>query len=310
MGTNCFNSYKINPTDCSFGDVRRNEQFFNMQEYYPVVYDRSYLNLMNDILATRKIVSNSTIGDYAYDRSFILNSIRLWDELGIRLRSIPILTYRYDINRFRGYATPDLVNATMVGDVGQVPMYFVPGGLENAKVHTFNVNVFGVNRALAYNIILPQMHRRAISAVYAHEVTHLQLYNAGGGARKITNDETLPIFMEEVAANMIDDTGDTFRVIRNNRLHHIAKSLKDLNNAEWMSYYNKMKLDDYIISGIQGINLANIYHLGDYNLKREMIRDLDRVFNGYMVTEDILDKYDSNIDDIPKKVRSLTRYKR
>lgn len=310
MGTNCLDEYMAKPNDCSISDVRRREQFFHMEQYHPVDFDKSYVNLMNDILLTRKIVDNSTIAEYAYDRTFVLNSIRLWEDLGIRLRNVPILTNQYDISRFRGYATPDMVAATYVGEPSQVPMVCVPGGLERAFVSTFNVNMFGVNRALAYNIILPQMHRRAMSAVYAHEITHLQMYNAGGGARIITNDETLPIMMEEIAANMIDETGRTFNVIRNNRMHCIANSIKKLQQSADMSYYNKMKYDDYIISGIQGINLANIFHLGNYSLKREMIRDLDRVFAGQIVTEDVLYKYGSKIEDIPKRIRTLTKYKK
>ena len=310
MGTNCLNSYIVNPYDTTHLGIRRKEHFYGMVPYEPVSFDNSYLNFKYEVLQSKKIVDNSTIPDYAYDQSFVRESAALWNRLGIRLRSVPILTDRYDITKFNGYVTQDFVNAIEVGSPLQIPTFYLPGGLEVSYSYTINTNLYGRNVSICTNINLPQMNRRAVSAIYAHEITHMQMYNAGGGALRITNDETLPIMMEEIAADMIDGSGETFTLIRNNRMHHIANSIETLKSNNTMTVYQKMQFDDYIISGIQGINLANIYLLGDINLKREMIGDINRVFSGDMVTEEILDKYDSNVSDIPKRVKALTRYKR
>ena len=103
MGTNCLNSYIVNPYDTTHLGIRRKEHFYGMVPYEPVSFDNSYLNFKYEVLQSKKIVDNSTIPDYAYDQSFVRESAALWNRLGIRLRSVPILTDRYDITKFNGY---------------------------------------------------------------------------------------------------------------------------------------------------------------------------------------------------------------
>ena len=164
------------------------------------------------------------------------------------------------------------------------------------------------NSIIFKDVVLPKVNKEIGSCVYAHELTHVEQDNVGGAIDRITNMETLPILMELLFGDKVADDGSIRDMLIRHRLAYFSGAVREIINDKEMNFERRIKIETYIISIIQGLELYNKYH--DYNdeRKQDIIDSINKVFNGDILVEDMLDNNNSNYLDVKPKLKTLQRH--
>ena len=112
--------------------------------------------------------------------------------------------------------------------------------------------------------------------------------------------------IEDIFSSYLDASLETTKLNRNIILYYFAKRIYSLFDST-VSEGEKIESSMYIQSYLQGFNMANIYLLGSDRIKKEMCNYVNRVFEGNRSVEDMLDYYESNYQDVPKKLELIRK---
>ena len=147
-------------------------------------------------------------------------------------------------------------------------------------------NVSKINIILLY-IKLGKSYSQILVPAYIHEITHTQVDTIIGSVENYHNAELLPIFMEKLVALQTKNKeflNDIERLRFAHTLKGMASLMIDRNISEEEALENSM----YIVSSLQAQNLFNKYLEGNDDIKHEIIRNIQNVFDGNKTLENIL----------------------
>ncbi len=142
------------------------------------------------------------------------------------------------------------------------------------------------------------------SATYVHELTHSQLESLKGAVRDYHNKEVLPIFFERIAADEISP--ELARTSDLMRLRHLKEEL-ELGKLYYaskghISYPEKVEHDMYVISILKAYNLYDLYKESTDEVKKEILANIQQIFDGKQTLEEFLDKF--GIEESTKGVKN------
>lgn len=145
------------------------------------------------------------------------------------------------------------------------------------------------------SISLTKSNSEMILLEYIHELTHTQIDSHFGIVKNYLNREVLSIFLEKLFAFNIDKDGRLIKSLNYVRFRDVAKCIKFQN--EDISDKFKLEAGIYIVSTLKAENLYNVYLNSNNSIKKEILRDIQLVFDGMYGLEELLEKYDVSYDN-------------
>jgi len=132
-------------------------------------------------------------------------------------------------------------------------------------------------------ISLPMLATNLLPSIYSHEIIHTQLISVFGSIDHFFNNEVIPIFIEL----LYNQNNEYTYIIRLNQLKDIIEKI-DKNCILNNDTINNML---YYVSIITAYKLFNIYIKGNNLVKKEIINNIQSVFDNKFTLETLLDKY-------------------
>lgn len=143
---------------------------------------------------------------------------------------------------------------------------------------------------------------------YTHEITHSELNHIKGLIINYSNTEFLSIFLETLHAYETSDK--ILRIHDNERLHELSSIISDLekyhNQKEQFTEDILVEGSSYAESTLKAYKLFIRYY---YNpkLRKEILLDIQRIFNHEISVEEFLDKYEIHYEN-SQNVNELSSY--
>ncbi len=145
---------------------------------------------------------------------------------------------------------------------------------------------------------------------YPHEIMHTQLESVPGYTKSYLNSELLSIFLEGlVYLNRQDDIYQNIRLLRiKSMIIQMVRIYKNDMGKKPYSYTKMIKGSLYIESTLKAFKLFDIYEKClERNIAKEMINDIQRILDGENTIEELLDKYEVNLE-ASTDIKTLKRY--
>ena len=263
----------------------------------PFTYDSSFVLLRDSIMDDFEIMSlKQPIGRPCKNR--VRKSVRLWEDMGIKL---------HDVNCFR-YPRLHIIKLIHPCRIPiEVGDYFDVGYYSYIETFYNSVGMVANGNTLVGRIHLSRTNEMLSVCGYNHEITHSQLFSDKGSCTNILNSETLPILMECIFADYIDPTGRSLEMLGKIRISDIAEKIFELSTRTEITYEERVTSDTYVKSTLQAISLINRYVSSNRPARKEMLGDVRRIFNGMFTVEDMISKYESDVENVPKDLKYLKR---
>ena len=301
-------SYKTNDTDKSLEFIRHKEQFFGYDEVNPTNFSKEINDLKEEIINDKEIMDEFEFSKVPRKSESIKTDDKIWNELGIKLQRVQFFkpSYKVEEMTFNGEITKNFYDKLEFDYPNKVkiikPNNFLKTGFDALYIEFNNHN------SIIYKYIaLPEVDKMINNSVHAHEITHLEQENVGGGITTILNEETLPIFVELLFSTKTDESGMITDKIIKHRLGYLSGAINVLSRDKNMNFKTRIDLEKYIISIIQAIDLFNKYQNGSNKVKKELIGYINQIFEVEKVIEQVLDVYNSNFKEIEPKLKILKR---
>ena len=295
--------YTLNETDHSISKIREKEEFYGLELSEPMIFPKKMGDLSKEIFSDKKIMDNFEYPTDTQNESVIRESSRLWDELGFDIHEVSYYGIPF---KFKGKADEEFIKAVTNGSPFDIPFKFVDD-FNKTTVSADRIRFTKGNAIVFKHVKLPKLRDDINSTIYAHEIAHVELDTAGSGVESIKNYETMPIFMEQLFADKLDSKGTLLEQSRNHRLAYMAAAINMLKNNEEMDFEKRITLEMDIISTIQGIDLFNKYKASSKKERKEMIDNINRLFSGDYLVEEMLGKYNSHFDKVEPNLKTLVK---
>lgn len=217
-----------------------------------------------------------------------------------KLHKVPFLKER----KFGGYK------------VKQVSPYRLPlFGIEDESIFTgavIETIIESPRVSIVYSgINLSSTITEQTSCSYVHEITHTQLDHHIGQIQDFYNAEVLSVFNELFHASILDREERILKLNDSRRIYEINVLVNNLRNSS-PSYPREDQLLDmqYLISNLKAYNLFITFYNGSDAQKREILEDIQSVFDCYMTVEDLLRKYEITYENSQEEKRLLKYFER
>ena len=294
-------SYNMKESDNSIDLINKIENFYGLEKTRPTIFSKDLIDLKNEIFNDLDIMNSLSYENNDIDHLFVNRSTIIWKNFGINHNRVqyykPNIVFENKI--VNGKFTKEFCDGLDEGFPTDIPVEYVDD-FQKAMIDTEYIELEKHRSILFKKIILPNIEKKVVSCIYAHEITHANQDMAGGGIKKITNIETLPIFIELLFSK---ELGVNDKVI-NHRLGFLAGGIGELLINKDINFEKRIKIETYIISIIQALDLYNKFEEND---KAEFINYINQIFSGEKEVEQMLDNYDSNFKDIKPKLKVLKR---
>lgn len=301
-------AYTIKENDRSIEQIRDKEKFYDFNPVYPRNLSQKYIDFSDEVLLNQPIIGNFAYKPATPNIGKIKSSGKLWKELGIDLQDVEYIKEGNDNLKFKGKFDEKFCKALDISSPLDIPIKFIDDYLET-HVDALHITMKDTGNIIIFKkVFLPKLEDKINSVIYAHELTHAELNDAGGGIKEYIHKETIPIFVEQLFADKINP--ETFELCRNNRLATVAAGIEEMKNNKKMNFKTRIELETYLISTFQAMNLSNVYFGSNDKVKREMINYLNRLFKGEAITEDMLEQFDSQFDGIEPSLKNLQKIKK
>lgn len=166
---------------------------------------------------------------------------------------------------------------------------------------------------------------------YTHELMHTQVDSLMGCVRNFFDAEVLSIFIELVFTYCCNKDErmlgleDSRRVQEMELMYKILKMfintgrvddeyrinlVGDLGKDEATIREEMLENTKYLVSDLKAYNLFITYYYGNDRIRKEMIRDIQRVIDGEITLDDYLSKYEVSISNSQEEKRLLKYFGR
>ena len=295
--------FRMREDDKTIDRLRDFEKDYGLIPSLPEKYDKKYLDFAYEVLDDKSIIGNYQFSMEGFDEAYIRNSSKIWKQLGLKLEDVQYFKKGFeDLYYGTGQVDEDFVRTINIGNPTNITVRYIDDYLQTG-VDKLRFTISRGSGDIFRRIDLPRFEKRITSSIYAHEITHVELIDAGGGIGSYKNKEVLPIVIEE----LFSDKLGVLELSKNNRFATLGQAIIDMSKFPEMDFKTRIDKETYLHSILQAMSIANVYFNGNNKIKREIIRDINDVFTGDMITEDMLDKYDSNFKDIEPKLKVLKR---
>lgn len=298
--------YEVKGDDNSVSVIRGREKFYRFNKCNPTSFSKSIKNLAIEIYKDEEIMNNFEFSKLNRDSKFVKASKRIWKDLGIELRDVQYFKRPLSEEEFNKMTVGEFYSNIAYGSPTKIPIEYTDDALL-ARSMGMLLDLKKYNTIIFHKIHLPKVNKYANSCIYAHEITHTVLDTAGGGVNKITNRETIPILIELLFGNKLDEKGSVTDELLRHRIAYLAGAIAELINRKDINFEKRIKLETYVKSIIQGIALYNKYMDGNNAVKKEMIEGINDIIKGEIITEDLLDYYDSKYTKVDHDVKTLRK---
>jgi hypothetical protein len=111
----------------------------------------------------------------------------------------------------------------------------------------------------------------------------------------------MSIFLQLSHAALLDVDETVLRLIESNRIYEINELAKEQlafsEGKKELSQYDQFENSKYIQSDLTALNLFAKYYHESAAVQREMLVDVQRIFDGKITVEDYISKYDSTFKE-------------
>ena len=143
------------------------------------------------------------------------------------------------------------------------------------------------------------------SSSYVHEIVHTQLDSIKGSYKNFYNNEVFSIFLELIHAQMISTDENVLRVEEINRFFELGElSKQQIEHATGRLELPREELVEnskYINSDLIALTLFYKYYYAMLNVQKEMLQNVQKVFDGEWTVEDYLAFYDVSFENSQDK---------
>ncbi len=301
--------YEVKEDDPSIENIRKDEEFYEYKKTSPRIYSKKFLNLREEILDSPDIIDNFEYSEEGFEKRFPRNKQSIWKDLGIELQKIQILKPSYKISPTTKELDQEFLKNLFIGLPTRIHVTYVDKYIETNS-SGLQITFPKGKSVISTDILLPKFNKYINTSIYAHELTHAEMNFVGSGVDYYINKETIPIFIESLFADKVDESGNTLELSLNNRLAYLSAIIDALVNEKNASFERRMHLEKYFVSILQGITLYNRYNEGSDKVKNEMINHINNIFKGEELAEEMLVRFESKYNDVEPKVKSLKKINR
>lgn len=158
-------------------------------------------------------------------------------------------------------------------------------------------------------IELPKNPTKITSLSYTHEITHTQLNHMRGLIREYYNTEVLSVFNELLHAYYTKDNEVLLREHDARRLKELAFIIDFLNTKDENNYNIERQIEGscYCESTLKAYNLFIRYYFGTESIRKHIIKSIQRVIDGEITLEEILDSLDITFEN-SQDIKRFTKY--
>ena len=210
------------------------------------------------------------------------------------------------------------INALIVPkDPFEIPRVFIPGHTMEGETQKPLALIPDETYLQRVPIVFSKIHlgnniTTLSSATYAHEITHTQLESIKGAVRNYHNKEVLSVFIEKISAYR--QNPDAYKISDMMRLRHLLECISILAMAKNTNISKSLLIEQeaYVISILKAYKLFDLYVSSNAKKKKEMLANIQRVFDGNLVLEDFLAIYNItnenslNSESIKRHLKQLT----
>lgn len=134
--------------------------------------------------------------------------------------------------------------------------------------------------------------------MYVHEMAHALINRHKGNIINLLNNEVFSIFMEKVAAEDLDESGELLDLKNFYRIIQTKYEILEREITEFQERNFRILLENemYIISTLRATALFQTYTKGSKNLKREIESSLGKVTMDEDTLENVLKHYEASLD--------------
>lgn len=296
--------------DRTIKNVRAEEKFYNHQKTSLIKYDKSFKDLKDTLKSTPQIKQCGYIPYTETSLNAVLNSIDIWDYLGIRLQEISMLSFPIENNGSTTLTlSRDIIDSVRDVLPIELPISFnAKYGYEGGIVSYNLTNKSNNEKCILFSeIFIPPFGDELSSCAYIHEIAHTQMLVSDGTGLDILNHETIPILMEEIYAYHQDPSGNLLKRMRYFRLLNLQNHLETIFGKK-PCYSDRVEIDTYIKSIIQAIKIANFYFSASEGQRKELLGYINQIFSEERNLDDMLSFYGINYLDFSlselKRIRS------
>lgn len=288
--------------------IKEDDEFSGYEPSSVLLVNQDLIFLKDDI-KNNKEIKKATYGKLRdINEKYVKDSISLWEQLGIKLHKVygldsPLNIYQSEFNDESceiKLITPD-----------KIPVFF--NDMEflnepNGQVTEIMGIDFDTNEKFVafHSIDVNKFSDYITACFYCHEIAHTQIDSMFGACKSRLNKEVISLLAERIFAYNIDKSLKTLRTGIDMDLLCLAENISLLSKGS-NGYIDNINLSMYMQSYLESFNLANIYLEGNPNIKKEMQGYINSIFNGDRAVEDMLNHYDSNYKDVPKKLNLIRK---
>lgn len=300
--------YQEIENDSTKEEVLSTEELLNYDKTTFLSFDSSFEEFYNSLCKT-DIFSKINFQMAKTSKNDLQKTISLWKDFNIQIHPIQILdnNYVFKENEEDFEITEEFENAIHEDLPFSLPISFFHSKMKlNGKLNYVILpgNELEKTQLLYQKIRLVKKNPIVTSSIYHHEITHTQI-NDGRTCKNLLDTETIPTFIGELFASKIDPSLTTLKNFRLANLENIFCYLQIYRNFKNIAYSSKIELDTYIKSILQAIWLMNQYLEGNSNKKKEILQFINKIFEGEKTVQEMLDYYDSNMEEVPKDLKQL-----
>ena len=193
--------YKVKKRDDSIGSVRAMEKTYSYTECNPREFSNDYMDFADKVLNDESILSNCSPSKKGFSITYIKNSKRIWKDLNIKLSRVFYVNPEYKLNKEYLVLDNELYENIKTALPTNIPLSFTDNTLETGPLYIPVPGIEG-NYTLFFKLTLPKYEKNFSSAIFAHEVTHMELLETEGVLTSLTDSETIPMFCEFLFADL------------------------------------------------------------------------------------------------------------
>ena len=295
----------VNGCEDRFVISKLTQSHIDLRDELMHVYDEeSILNCLKrkDALRQCRVILNKLLKMH---KVFHLDKKRLYDYLHSidlnenRLSVDDLFSFYKKIDEFSSYVDPydlkvcfiksdNLIEGELISSVYDT--------VRNGEIKTLE-SFDKINLSSTCTIVTP--------CVYSHELVHSQLQSNKGIVKYYENLECLSYFIQLVVALELSEDEDVLKVMEKFVKIELIKLITELEKIK-----DKEELYDtskYLISIIKALKLFMIYYSGSRNLRLDMLSKIQKVFDGNLCVEELLDSYSINSKIDKSLIKHLTR---
>lgn len=146
------------------------------------------------------------------------------------------------------------------------------------------------DKILFKGIVLGIPYTEQTSVSYVHELTHIELDSVPKIVSDYYNSEVLSIFLELVYSYHTSE--NLLRINDSNRILELINMIEQVLIYPEKEHDKLLEGSKYICSTLKAITLFINYYYGSNSIKKEILFQIQQVFDGAIQLEEMLTKYD------------------